>query len=122
MMYEEILNAPLEDIFVTSLELQDEFYYSYTTVLEDKTYRITITFLSRPQEWFISVADEDDIPIISNRCLVPDFPIEFPAEAGLNGVLQLASLPKEGYADWDNLKYELTSSFDLQYVYLSQEE
>ena len=122
MRYEDIIDAPLDQIFMTELTLQNDFYYSYTTILEDKTYRITIVFLTRPQEWFISVDDEDDLPVISNRCLVPDFPIEFPADAGLNGVLQLVSKAPDGYVFWDDLKYDITTGFNLQYIYLSTEE
>lgn len=117
MSFTTIVNiADTTTLETTNLPLFPDIFYTYTTVLEDKTFVLSFLWLSRLNEWTWSMYDEDNNPLMVGRVLTYNYLIDPPLESGLTGVFIL--LPNmETVGKYEDLKYNLSEYYSFQYVY-----
>lgn len=73
--------------------------YDYLAELDGAEFRIVLQYDQRPDRWFLSVFDADDVPIMVGLKLVPDFAIGFRhrfAEGAADGIFKLIDNEKSG--------------------------
>lgn len=102
------------------LPLYEEKDYSYAVALEGDSYRLRFTYNSVMQLYTFSIADADQVVLISGVGLVPNYPMLADYIVGnLTGVLLLS--PKSDkdiefyklYPDKIHLYYELSYIYDV---------
>ncbi len=72
--------------------------YDYRAVLDNIEYRVVLQYDQRPDRWYLSLFDADDVLIWAGLKLVPDFPLNFRHRnaRGPDGILVLIDREKSG--------------------------
>lgn len=116
MAYNDLKDLDTSLLSIQPLSLFPDVSYSYTTTLEQKTYKISILWTVFNESWSFSLYDEDEEPILLNQALVPAFPIDVPILAGLMGYFTLIPVGENSNGKWDDLKWDLYKNYTLVYV------
>lgn len=116
MSYLTMLDVAEGDTSIVPLSLFSDVFYSYTAVLEQKTYTIKILWTSNNEGWNFSLYDEDEEPLLVNKALSPMFPIDPTISSGLQGYFLLVPIADNAKGKWEQLKWELQNNYYFVYV------
>jgi len=116
MSYKTIIDLDSSVISTVPLQLFSDVYYSYTTILERKTYKLDFQFVSFSESWNMSIYDEDEEPLLMNQALVPSYPIDPPISSGLEGFFILVPVADNSNGKWDDLKWNLQDNYYFAYI------
>lgn len=116
MSYKTLLDVDTSELSQIELPLYSDIYYTFTTILEQKTFNIEIQFVSFSESWNISILDEDQEPVLMNQALVPSYPIDLPYAAGVEGFLFLEPIAENANGKWDDLKWDLSTNYTLNFI------
>jgi hypothetical protein len=53
------------------LPLYNDSFYSYTTIIENKTYTLKFLYNTKAEKWFMSIYDENVSPILESIAVLP---------------------------------------------------
>lgn len=116
MSYKTLLDVDTSELSQIELPFYSDIYYTFTTILEQKTFNIEIQFVSFSESWNISILDEDQEPVLMNQALVPSYPIDLPYAAGVEGFLFLEPIAENANGKWNDLKWDLSANYTLNFI------
>lgn len=92
-------------------------YYSFTTPIEGATYTIYMQWMTRTEEWYMTVYDATSTLVASNIKIVPNFPLFFQkVSLDLDGDFIVTPITTATELTADNL------ADDWTLIYLSEED
>lgn len=62
-------------IYTSNLYLDNNPYYSYSTILNKVSYNIVIRYSTRDSNWYLDLFSADNEPLVLATRLVPNYPL-----------------------------------------------
>jgi hypothetical protein len=106
-----------ENFKYKQLPLYSDSDYSYSTVLDGKTYIIRIYFVQKTNSWYMSLFNESKAPVVSGIRLIPSFPLlQEHSLSELSGIFLLISKSDNTSEEYLTKSRYLNQYYELYYI------